>query len=458
VTIYRWAVALGFALLSTSCSSSPAVEPSVEATQRPSNSTATATAEVTPETSPASTTAPARTTAPTSVVVRTGSEILVAAGFDHIEGMRVGLISHQNSLVEGTHLGDLLHAAPNVTLAALFGPEHGARGDADAGEYVDDAIDASTGVPIYSLFGPTRQPTQEMLEGIDVLLYDLQDVGARYYTYISTMGLAMQAAAEADVAFVVLDRPNPLGGQIGGGVLMAPHTSFVGLYALPDVYGLTAGELALEIVRRDSIPGLEKLRLSVIEMQGWDHSMVWQDTGLPWIPPSPAMTTPDAALLYPATIYFEATSLSYGRGTERPFQVIAAPWLDAVALQDELRGRALPGIDFQATSITPRMLLDMTVEPVHLDETIPAIELVVTNAHTLRATEVGVHLLDAIVQQANAMGIDVLARPEWMDQLSGSTSLRRALEDGSTAEEILVLHQRQRSGAADVLQAMRIYD
>jgi uncharacterized protein YbbC (DUF1343 family) len=463
VTTSRWAIAFGLALLSASCASSPAADPSVAVTRAPSAVIQSSTA-VTQDTatasslSPPSSTATSPATEPAVVVVRTGSEVLAAAEFDQIAGMRVGLISHQNSVVGNDHLGDLLHAAPNVTLAAMFGPEHGARGDADAGEYVEDAIDAATGVPIFSLFGFTRKPTKDMLEGIDVLVYDLQDVGARYYTYISTMGLAMQAAARADVAFVVLDRPNPLGGQIGGGVLRDVNASFVGQYELPDVYGLTAGELALEIVRREALPGLENLQLSVVEMQGWDHSMVWQDTGLLWIPPSPAMTTPDAALLYPATIYFEATSLSYGRGTDQPFQVIAAPWLDAIALEGLLNGRALPGIDFRASSITPQMLPGMTVEPAFLGATIPAIELVVTDVHSLRATEVGVHLLDAVAQQAKEAGVEMLSRPDWMDQLSGSATLRRALEDGLTAEEILVLHARQQSRPRDVLEAAWIYD
>ena len=183
--------------------------------------------------------------------------MLADSSFSQLAGLRVGLIAHQNSVVQvedvQIHLSDAMVATDDLELVALFGPEHGVRGTADAGELVEDEVDPETGLPVFSLFGNTRQPTPEMLEGIDVLVYDLQDVGTRYYTYISTMGLAMQAAANEGIGFVVLDRPNPLGGAIGGGVLEVERTSFVGQYPIPDQYGLTAGELALQIVEHLSL-------------------------------------------------------------------------------------------------------------------------------------------------------------------------------------------------------------
>ena len=371
--------------------------------------------------------------------------MLVDGGFEELAGKRVGLIAHQNSVVDGTHLGDLLDAAPNVELVALFGPEHGVRGTADAGEYVADATDPSTGVPVFSLFGPTRQPTAEMLAGLDVLVYDLQDVGARYYTYISTMGLAMQAAAAANIEFVVLERPNPLGDQIGGGVLEPQNASFVGQYPIADVYGLTSAQLARQIIDNQWLAGVDSLNFNAVGLTGWDPSMRWADTGLPWIPPSPAITTADTALLYPATIYFEATNLSYGRGTATPFEVIGAPWLDANALAADLVSRDLPGVDFAATEITPAMLPGMTVVPAHLGETIPAVRLVVTNHRGIAPTELGVHLLEAVFAQASASGVDPLARPGWLDQLSGSTLLRRGIAENTlTADEIVAEQLRQR--------------
>ena len=425
-------------LISTACGTTPSAEPA-PTTSTSTTSTSTTSLVATTSTTASSSVQPSSTVAQ-DFVVSTGSTVLVESDFAHIDGKRIGLIAHQVSVVYGEHLGDLLHRAPNVELVAMFGPEHGVRGDADAGEYVEDAIDPATGVPVYSLFGPTRQPTPEMLAGIDVLLYDLQDVGTRYYTYISTMGLAMQAAAEAGVEFVVLDRPNPLGGTVDGGMLDTSYESFVGLYPIADVYGLTAGELATW-VQAELLSSLETLDLTVIEMDGWTRSMRWEDTGLEWVAPSPAITTPNAALLYPTTIYFEALSLSYGRGTSRPFQVIGAPWLDPVALIADLESRGLDGIGFVETTITPAMLRDMTVEPAYLGETIPAVDLIVTNNATLRPASVGVHVLDAVFAQARNAGVDPLARPEWLDQLSGSELLRRSLTDNPLSVEELLASQ-----------------
>lgn len=410
----------------------------------------------TPISTPSSTTS--TTTTPAATSVRTGAQRLADEDFAEFAGQRLGLIAHQNSIVDSGHLSNAIDESTNVELVALFGPEHGVRGDADAGVHVDNAIDPETGATVFSLFGPTRKPTPAMLADVDVLLYDLQDVGTRYYTYISTMGLAMQAAAEAGIPFVVLDRPNPLGGLVGGGLLDQINASFVGQYAIPDVYGLTSGELANFITSNDALPGIDGLELRIIELDGWDHSMVWDDIQLDWIPPSPAITTPDAALLYPATIYFEATSLSYGRGTEIPFQIVGAPWLDAVAVATELNGRGLDGVTFTATQMTPELLPGITVEPAYLGDTLPAVQLEVTDPTAIRPTEVGVHLLEVVFAAATEVGVNPLSRPDWLDQLSGSSRLRTALTSATDAEDIIVGHQNERSEITSRLEAARLYD
>lgn len=429
---------LTLALASCSASSSPTStldEPTSPLASAPSSTTATTDPDIeesvgnAPDPTPTTT---ASTTAPTATTprpqVKTGAQVLVESDFAAIDGKRVGLIAHQVSVVEGEHLGDLLDAATNVELVAMFGPEHGVRGDADAGEYVDDDIDPATEVPVFSLFGPTRQPTPEMLEGIDVLLYDLQDVGVRYYTYISTMGLAMQAAAEANIEFMVLDRPNPQSNvRIGGDVLDKTNTSFVGMYPIRELYGLTAGQLAIELTGGDLDPGYGDVALTVIELDGWTEDMIWEDTGLTWIPPSPALATPTAAYIYPATVYFEATSLSYGRGTDRPFQVFGAPWLDAERVAQELNALPIAGASFAATTITPAMLPGMTVEPAYLGQTIPAISFASLDPYTFDATTASVYLLDAMTEEASAQGINIVERPEWLDRLSGTSLLRTEL-------------------------------
>ena len=387
----------------------------------------------------------------------TGAQRLADTDFAQFSGQRVGLIAHQNSVVESGHLSTAIDESDNVELAALFGPEHGVRGDADAGVHVSNGVDPVTGAPVFSLFGPTRKPTPASLANVDVLLYDLQDVGTRYYTYISTMGLAMQAAAEAGIPFVVLDRPNPLGGQVGGGLLDQANASFVGQYAIPDVYGLTSGELANYIVTNDALEGIDGLDLEIITLEGWDHSMVWDDTNLEWIPPSPAITNPDAALLYPATIYFEATNLSYGRGTDIPFQIIGAPWLDADTTAAELNARGLDGVTFTATEMTPELLPGITVEPAFLNQTLPAVRLEVTNSAVIQPAEVGIHLLDVVFDAAENAGVDPLTRPEWLDQLSGSSRLRTALTTAVPAEDIVSQQLSERVAIVASLEAARLY-
>ncbi len=394
--------------------------------------TTTAPPEAAPDNGATSTTAATTSADPAEsgtgdIDVRTGAAVLVDAGFGPLHGRRVGLIAHQNSTVDGVHLADLLDADPRVELAALFGPEHGIRGVADAGELVGDETDPATGAPIFSLYGDTRTPTTEMLEGVDVLVYDLQDVGTRYYTYISTMGLAMQAAARAGIPFVVLDRPNPQGDRVGGSLLRSGFESFVGQYPIPDVYGLTSGELALAIVGEAWLEDVASLDLTVITMDGWEERPTWGATTLSWTPPSPAMTNPDAALLYPATVLFEATDMSLGRGTDRPFEVIGAPWLDVAALVERMEGLGLAGVAFDAIEITPRMLDGMTIAPAHLDETIPAISLRVTDADTIDAVRLGIELLEGVVETAN--GRTVVTRPEWLGLLTGSDALAAAIGD-----------------------------
>ena len=246
---------------------------------------------------------------PTSVL--SGAQMLVKTGFEDIQGNNVGLIVNHTSRVGQDHLIDVLSASEEVNLVALFGPEHGIRWDEDAGAKIEDGIDDATGVPVFSLYGANRRPTPEMLDGVDALVFDMQDVGVRFYTFISTMGLSMQSAAEAGIPFIVLDRPNQLGGtEIEGLVLDTTYTSFVGQYPIPVRYGLTMGELALIIKGEQWVPGLENLDLQVVKLSGWSRSMLWPDTNLDWIPTSPNLPTFESALMYPGTCYFEATTAS----------------------------------------------------------------------------------------------------------------------------------------------------
>jgi uncharacterized protein YbbC (DUF1343 family) len=286
--------------------------------------------------------------------VRTGLDLLVADRFRALRGRRVGLVCNPTSVdARLRHAADLFAAAPGVTLGALFGPEHGVRGDAQYMRSVDSDRDPRTGVPAWSLYGDTAaslRPTAAQLAGLDVLVFDVQDVGARYYTYQATMMLCMEAAAAAGVAFAVLDRPNPIGGvAVEGPGLRAGFESFCGLHDLAVRHGMTVGELA-RLFRAERRLELELL---IIPCEGWRRGMAFRETGLPWIIPSPNMPTPETALVYPGMCLLEGTNLSEGRGTTLPFELFGAPWLEGHRLAEALSADRLPGVRFRPASFVP---------------------------------------------------------------------------------------------------------
>lgn len=365
--------------------------------------------------------------------VSLGVAELVRSGFAALDGRRVGLITNQVSVVDGQHLIDWMAEAPNVDLVRIFAAEHGVRGVAGAGEPIGDGVDDTTGTPILSLYGAARQPTPNMLEGIDTIVFDLQDVGTRYYTYTATMGLAMQAAATADISFVVLDRPNPLGRIVEGDLRTDQQTSFISQYPTPSLHGLTAGELALMIVGEAWLPGLDDLDLSIVEMSGWDGSP-WPETGVRWIPPSPGLQTTPAGLTYPATVWFEATTLSYGAGTELAFQAVGAPWLDAEAIVADLETRDLPGVTFEVVELSPVDIPDVASDPRLEGETFPGVQIAITDAVSFEPSAVGVHLLEAII--ASAPSQTVIDRGAVFDLLAGTSDVRSQLLNGASAFDI----------------------
>ena len=288
--------------------------------------------------------------------VKTGIEVLKEQNFRCLEGKRVGLITNPTGVDNGMRSTiDILHEAPNVRLVALYGPEHGVRGDVHAGDHVTDQRDPATGLPVYSLYGRTRKPTPEMLEGVDVLVYDIQDIGCRSFTYISTLGLAMEAAAENGKELVVLDRPNPLGGlKVEGCLTEEDCASFVSRFRIPYVYGLTCGELALMLNGERMLKGGVQCRLTVVRMKGWKRSMDYAATGLQWIAASPHIPHAHSAFFYPASgILGELGYLSIGVGYTLPFQLFAAPWIEAERLARALNGLRVPGVVFRPIHLRP---------------------------------------------------------------------------------------------------------
>ncbi|MGQ0765661.1 MAG: exo-beta-N-acetylmuramidase NamZ family protein [Gemmatimonadota bacterium] len=347
--------------------------------------------------------------------IRLGIEVLLSDSLHLIQGKRVGLITNHTGV--GGPLGrssaDLLFAASGVRLTALFGPEHGIRGQARAGDKVASSVDSATGLPVYSLYGETRIPTREMLQNVDVLIYDIQDVGARTYTYPWTLA---ETAEAAGLPMIVLDRPNPIrADRVEGGVLDPRFSSFVGKYPVALRYGLTIGELASYLVGTGQL----KADIKLVPMQGYRRSMWWNETGRAWINPSPNIRSPDAALLYPGTVLFEGTNLAEGRGTTMPFQMIGASWLtDAGAIALELNAKKIPGVVFDSVS--------QSIEAGYKygGETIPMILIVVSDRDQVKPISVALELMRAIHRRHSDR---FTWRTEAIDRLFGSSRLREAM-------------------------------
>jgi len=316
---------------------------------------------------------------------------------------------------------DVLVAQPDVQLVALFGPEHGIRGDVQDGIAIPSSIDKVTGLPVHSLYGPQKKPTPDMLADIDLLIYDMQDVGCRYYTYLYTLSYVMEAAAEQDIEVMILDRPNPLTGRLVEGPILDPGlSSFVGRYPIPPCYGLTIGELAHYMNREFQI----NCRLTVIPLDGWRRSLWFDQTGLPWVPPSPNIPTLDTAIVYPGTCLFEGTTISEGRGTTRPFEVIGAPWADGREVAAEMNGRGLPGVRFRPMSFVPTFSK-------HAGILCQGVQVHVMDRRIYRPFETGLHLVDAFVKlyprDVVFLPTSWEGQPPHFDLLAGLPTLRDAL-------------------------------
>ncbi len=287
--------------------------------------------------------------------VKVGADVFIEKYIHTMENKSVGVIcNHTSVLRNGKHLVDVLIES-GVNIKALFSPEHGIRGEIPAGIKIENQKDKKTGIPIYSLYGNSLKPTFEMLKDIEILIFDLQDAGARFYTYSVTMGYAMQAAAEMKIKFTVLDRPNPVNGNdIEGPILKENLFSNIGIFPIPIRHGLTLGELSLMIVGEKWLNGLSDLNLVVVPMVDWKRELYYDETGVSWIPPSPNMKFVTTAIVYPGTCLFEGTNISEGRGTSRPFEYIGAPWINGKKLAERLNKRNLTGIEFQPIYFTPK--------------------------------------------------------------------------------------------------------
>lgn len=363
--------------------------------------------------------------------VLTGVDVLDRRGAGPLSGLAVGLITnHTGRTRDGRSTIDVLHGMPGVELRALFGPEHGIRGSARAGERIQQGRDTATGLPVHSLYDDTRAPTAAETAALDALVFDMQDVGSRYYTYVWTMALALRAAAEHDLRFVVLDRPNPITGAIvQGNVLDTAFASSVGMYPVAMRHGLTAGEIARFVNGEYDIGA----RLEVVPVHGWTRDTWFDQTGLEWIPPSPNMPSLESALHYPGTCLFEQTSLSVGRGLPTAFQQIGAPWLEHRELARRLNARGIPGVRFEPVTfpaVTPHLQS-------HLGEKVPGERRGVRFVATERNRYDPVAAALAALVEIRDMHPDRLEFAVNFDAIAGTDRVRRMLLAGAGVDEIM---------------------
>jgi uncharacterized protein YbbC (DUF1343 family) len=360
----------------------------------------------------------------------TGLDLLISTQLDLVRGKRVGLVTHPAAVLPDlTSAVDALLDA-DVRLTALFGPEHGFDGSAADGAAIGDTVHLRIGLPVLSLYGPTREPTPAMLADVDVLVFDMQDVGARFYTFISTLFYVLRGAARAGKPVVVLDRPNPINGARVEGPLVEPGLeSFVGIAPIPIRHGLTTGELALYLNAEHHL-GAD---LTVVELQGWRREMWFDQTGLPWAPTSPGIPQLSTATVYPGMCFVEGTNLSEGRGTALPFEIVGAPWLDGYELAQSLNRLELPGVRFRPLTFIPSA-------GKHAGQKCSGAQVHVIDREALRPVTTGLHVLAACRAQApdkfEFLPSSWEGRPPHFDLLTGVAAVRPGLVDGAPVAEI----------------------
>jgi uncharacterized protein YbbC (DUF1343 family) len=375
-----------------------------------------------------------------------GLEVLQQQKFKILVGKKVGLITNHTGLTKnGEHIFDLLYNAKGVKLVAVFSPEHGFLGDKD---WPIDGVyyEPRTNIPIYSLYGKIKKPTKEMLKDIDILVFDIQDIGARFYTYITTLALCMQAAKENNIPMVVLDRPNPITGiYVEGNVTDKKFLGgFASYYPLAVRHGMTIGELALMFNKEFEIG----CKLKVIKMKGWKRSMWLDETGIPWVNTSPNMRSLNAATLYPGTAYFEAgTNVTEGRGTEKPFEYVGAPWINAEEWAKELNSRNIPGVEFIPIQFTPTAYK-------YKGQQCNGVYIKITDRDKLKVVELGVHMLDSVIKLYG----DKFVLPEGFDVLAGRSYIREMLLSREPVEKIVEKWQPELQEFLKIRKKYLLYD
>ena len=367
--------------------------------------------------------------------VNCGADVLVNNKLSILEGKQVGIVTNHTAVLKnGIHLVDTLSKIKTLRLIALFGPEHGIRGDAPDGHGITDGKDPKTGIPVYSLYGKINKPTKEMLKDVNVLVFDIQDIGSRFYTFISTLFYTLQAGAENNIPVIVLDRPNPIGGiNVSGNITEEGYFSFVGIAPIPIQHGLTVGELANFFNEEGLLGKGLKADLQVIKIENWNRKDLYSDTDLKWINPSPNMVSLESALVYPGLCLLEGTNVSEGRGTKKPFLTFGAPYLNSIELISNLEKYKFEGIQFSPIEYTPIEIPNMASNPKYKDTKCYGIELKVDTKKDFDAVKLGI----TIIYEINRLFKEKFEfRKKSIDRLYGSNKLSEFILIGKSLEEI----------------------
>lgn len=391
------------------------------------------------------------------VKIATGADLLLSENIDLIEGHNLGIITNQTALLaNGTHLVDALYNSDfRIKIVALFGPEHGIRGDAKAGEVVENGIDDKTQAPIYSLYGKNKKPTKEMLKGVDVLIFDMQDVGARFYTYLSTLYYSMQAAAENKIPIIVLDRPNPIGGNyVDGPIRQDSLSSFVGIAPIPIAHGMTFGELANYFNDENLLGNNLHAMLEVLKIKNWKRNYFFNDLNLPWIKPSPNITDLETAIVYPGICLIEGTNISEGRGTEKPFLNIGAPFIKAKQLLNELRKFKITGITFSEISFTPKDIPNVAANSKYKDNLCHGISIHVTDKTKVESVKFGITLLYVLHKLYPK---EFSFKEKSFELLSGDSKIRKQLLMNISPKQIFKSYQKELSNFKEIRNKYLLY-
>ena len=372
---------------------------------------------------------------------KTGLDVLIESDFQQLNGLRVGLIINQTAVSrDGRHIIDLLKSRDDLQLMAVFGPEHGIWGRAEAGEKIKSAKLDSLGIPVYSLYGIPRATPAAMFENLDALVFDIQDVGTRFYTYISTMSKTMAAAATFGLRYFILDRPNPVGGKIVEGPVLEPALrSFVGIHPIALRHGMTVGELGKMFKGEGWLKSDKPLQLTVIKMENWQRSMLFENTGLSWVPPSPNMPVTDTALLYCGMGLLEATNVSEGRGTRAPFQKFGAPWLDNEKLIDLLTSTAIKSVRLQPVTFTPVDIPGMATNNKYSGKLCRGVEVSLLDAANFHSVKFGLTVLTLLQHNYPK---EFKLKEKWLLKLSGKHDLAAQIRRGEKPEIIMAAWER----------------